>query len=74
MKYVVTVRGHQHEWGIRVPEIMVEGLREDGFEVLEVVNTIPAWAVDAGIGWAWMMAQDLWDMPSRVWRKIRGRK
>lgn len=73
-KFTTTVRGKEHEWRVEVAEVSVEAMREDGIEVLEIVNTIPAWAVDAGIGRLWMLAQDIWDWPSRAWRKIRGRK
>lgn len=73
-KFTTTVRGREHEWRVLVEEISVEDMRADGIEVLEIANTIPAWAVDAGIGGAWMLVQDIWDAPSRLWRRLRSRK
>jgi hypothetical protein len=70
-KYKAMVRGKQHEWGIEIPENAVEDMRADGFEVLEIANSIPAWAFDMGIGRVWVLAQDIWDAPSRIWRNIR---
>lgn len=73
MHYSVTIRGRQHEWGVTVPDAMVDGLREDGFEVVEVHNTIPGWVLDAGLGDVWCAAQDLFDLPSGLWRNLRGK-
>lgn len=72
-KYIATVRGKQHEWGVEIPESAVEDMRADGFEVLEIVNSIPAWVADLGYVPArlWCLGQDIWDAPSRIWRKIR---
>jgi hypothetical protein len=70
-KFTTTVLGRQNEWRVEVSEASVDDMRADGIEVLEISNTIPAWAVDASIGQLWMFAQDVWDAPSRIWRKIR---
>lgn len=72
MKYSIIVRGRHHEWGVYVPEAQAKAMQEDGFEVSEVHNTIPAWVVDAGLIRPWCWAQDLWDLPSRLWRRITG--
>ena len=70
-RFVTTVRGKKHEWRVEVAEASVEDMRADGIEVIEIVNSIPALVVDAGFGGFWMFVQDLWDLPSRIWRKIR---
>jgi hypothetical protein len=67
-RYMIEVRGERDEWGIFVPEQMVEGLRADGFEVIEVVNSIPYWMPSWAIR-PWCLLQDIWDMPSRWWRR-----
>lgn len=66
MPYAVTIRGRQHEWQIPCPDASVEALREDGFEVVEVVNTIPEWVVSLGLTRSWCALQDLWELPSRL--------
>jgi hypothetical protein len=71
-KFTTIVRGRQHDWLVEVSEDAVEEMRADGIKILEIANTIPAWAVAAGIGQLWMFAQDVWDAPLRIWRKIRG--
>lgn len=68
MKYVIHVRGKRHEWGITIPERMVDDLRDDGFEVMEVVNTVPMWVVDLGLTRVWCWCQDVWNLPSTGWR------
>lgn len=73
MTYFTTVRGKQHEWRVTVSENAVEDMRADGIEVFEAVNTIPEWAADAGLAWAWVIAQDVWDLPSRLLRNWRGK-
>jgi len=71
--YITTVRGRRHEWLVTVDEASVADMRADGVDVQEVFNTIPLLVVDAGMTRAWVFVQDLWNMPSRVWRKIRGK-
>lgn len=34
--------------------------RSEGFEIYEVCNTVPAWAVSFGLTRAWCRVQDLW--------------
>lgn len=70
-KFTTTVRGREHEWRVEVSEASVDDMRADGIEVQEIVNTIPAWAVNAELGGLWMLVQDIWDAPSRLWRKWR---
>ena len=72
-RYTTTVQGKHHEWRVTVAEESVADMRDDGIEVLEIVNTIPAWVVDAGFSRVWVFAQDFWDAPSRLWKKMRGK-
>lgn len=71
-RFFIHVRGARSEWTAQVEERSVEAMREDGFEVFELVNTIPDWVVDAGLMKPWVWAQDMFDWPSRMWRKLRG--
>jgi hypothetical protein len=64
MKEIV-IRGRQHEWAIPIPDRIAADLAEDGFEVFEVVNTVPAWAADVGLTRVWCFAQDVWNLPGR---------
>jgi hypothetical protein len=68
-RHSVVVRGRASEWAVYVEQEQAEAMREDGFEVQEIVNTIPAWAVDLGLTRIWGAVQDLWDWPSRWGRK-----
>jgi hypothetical protein len=70
-RFVTTIRGREYEWRAEVSEASVDDMRADGIEVQEISNTIPDWAVDAGFGRFWIFVQDVWDAPSRAWRKIR---
>ena len=38
----------------------LEGWRAEGFEIEEVLNTIPVWAVALGLTWPWCRVQDTW--------------
>lgn len=40
--------------------------RAEGFEIEEVLNTIPVWVVDLGIARIWCRAQDAWKW-LRLW-------
>lgn len=71
-RYFIHVRGERSEWPAQVEERSVEAMREDGFEVFELVNTIPEWVVDAGMMTPWVWAQDLFNLPTRLWHKLRG--
>ena len=68
-RYITVLRGRQHEWRCEVSEAAVEDMRADGIEVFEVYNTIPAWVAGLGLTRVWCAVQDLWDWPSRAWRK-----
>ncbi len=68
-RFSVTVRGKASEWIVYVDEAQATAMREDGFDVHEVINTIPEWVVDVGMAAPWAMAQDLFDWPSRMWRR-----
>lgn len=67
--FTVTVRGKMSEWSVRVPPEQAAAMREDGFEVHEIVNTIPEWVVNVGLQRIWCAAQDIWNWPSTWGRK-----
>lgn len=69
MHYEVVVRGKQHEWFCRIPENQAVAMREDGFEVIEVHNSMPMWVVDMGLTRVWVFVEDLWNIPSRLFRR-----
>lgn len=59
----IEVRGHEHEWSFNFygdPKHLDEW-RDDGLEVVEIVNTIPSWAVDLGLTKIWFFIQDLFN-------------
>lgn len=65
MKHIV-VRGREHEWTVFVGDAQGEALRQDGIEVMDVVNTVPEWAAMLGLARIWCLAQDVWNLPSRI--------
>lgn len=69
-KFIATVKGRQHEWGILVPENAVDDMRADGFDVVEVIYVIPDWAVDLGLSGVWCFAQRVWNAPTRILGKV----
>ena len=58
----VHVRGKGHTWCIDtyITKATAADWRDDGIEVYETINSIPKWAVDAGIPvrW-WFFVQDV---------------
>lgn len=74
MHYTVTVRGRSKEWACVVSEEQAKAMEEDGFEVVLIENSIPAWVVDLGLAHIWIAAEDLWNWPARLWRWIKGGK
>jgi len=69
MHYTVTVRGKSSEWSMRVSDEQALAMKEDGFEVVEIHNSMPAWVADTGLAQLLCDVQDLWDLPARLWRK-----
>ena len=59
--HMVIVRGDAKSWGIEtyITEATATDWRADGLDVEEVVNTIPAWVVGAGLTRPWCWLQDL---------------
>ena len=58
---MITVRGKRHEWCFEFdgdPKYLDEW-REDGLEIDEVLNSVPAWAVDMGLLNVWCFVQDI---------------
>lgn len=68
MRYEIIVRGKRHEWMAVIPEAAVEDMREDGFEVVEVHNSFPAWLPNP-LEHLWVAVQDIWSLPQRLLRK-----
>lgn len=68
-QYSITVRGKSGaQYGFTFvghPE-HIEGWIAEGFDITEVLNTIPAWAVAIGLTRPWCAAQDLWRW-MRLW-------
>lgn len=61
-RFAVTVRGKAHEWSFTFtghPEHLQDWL-DDGLEVYEVLNCVPAWAVNLGLLRPWVAMQDAW--------------
>ena len=71
MKYMIDVRGRQHTWGVYLKESQVADMEADGFEVIRIENSIPLWAVELGLTRVWVFVQDVWDLPSRISRKLK---
>ena len=64
----IVVKGKRHTWCFNFkadPKRLAEW-EEDGLEVYEVMNTIPEWAVNAGLTRVWVAAQDAWRF-LRLW-------
>mgnify|MGYP001309709738 CR=1 FL=1 len=74
MYHAITVRGKASEWSVPISDQQAEAMREDGIEVLEVHNSMPAWVFEAGMAGPWCFFQDLYDLPSRFMRWLRGRR
>jgi hypothetical protein len=41
--------------------------REDGLEIDEIINTVPAFIVDMGLMRHWFFIQDLWNFKWLFW-------
>ena len=66
----VFVRGRRSSWTFQFhgnPAHLADW-REDGLEVYEITNAIPAWAVDLGLARAWCFVQDLFHFRN-PWRR-----
>lgn len=57
----INIRGRRKSWSFKFqgdPKYLAEW-REDGLEIDEVYNTIPEWAVNAGLLRVWCFVQDV---------------
>lgn len=71
MKYAVIVKGRSKHWHLTFEnDAQAKGMREDGFEVDVVVNTIPVWVAELGLTRAWCLAQDIASWPVNALRRI----
>lgn len=72
MIYSTIVKGREKRWIVYFDsEEQARDMDEDGFDVIEIYNVVPAWAQRLGLTRIWCLAQNLWDLPSAIWRKIR---
>ena len=70
MHYEVLIRGKSHQWSAVVPtKRQAEAMAEDGMEIIEVHNSMPAWVADSGLAGVWCFFEDIWSIPSRWFRK-----
>lgn len=66
MQYQAEIQGKSGRWSVVVPsKAQADAMRADGIEVVQVVNTIPAWVADMGLGHVWCAIEDIWSLPSR---------
>jgi hypothetical protein len=58
-RYEITVQGHWHKWGLEIDadDQTVYDLRRDGFQMDELVNTIPEQSPIPV--WLWCWLQDM---------------
>lgn len=68
--YMVNVRGKQHEWGFKAQGTAEDKAEweADGFQVWEVVNTVPDW-LPARLTSLRCRLQDIWNWPSKWGRE-----
>jgi hypothetical protein len=62
--YSIQVQGQYHIWHFQVfvnPKYIDEW-RADGIEIVEIMNTVPAWVVDLGLTRIWCFLQDCWHL------------
>lgn len=71
MKYMVQVKGRSGYWVTYVPESQVDDMRDDGVDVMAIQNIIPMWAIKWRVVPVLLFLQNLYDMPSRIWRWLR---
>lgn len=59
----IEVRGRQHEWAVTwvANEDQITAMRADGFDVLEIRFSMPAWVMEQGLAPVWCFFQDLWN-------------
>lgn len=60
-RYALNVRGKYHEWSFPIwanPQ-HVKDWRNDGLDIDEVLNVIPAWVVALGLTDLWVWVEDL---------------
>lgn len=62
-RFAITVRGKSgaiYSFPFEGDPKYLDEWREEGFEIDEVLNTIPVWAVNLGLLRPWIAVQDLW--------------
>jgi len=60
----VEIRGNRSTWGVNwhASQEQIDAMRQDGIEVYELENIVPAWVVDAGLMRPFVFLQDLWNL------------
>lgn len=60
-RYSVIVKGKDKTWSFTVhaKSQWVDDWRDDGLEVSEVLNVVPAWAVTLGLTKIWCFVEDI---------------
>ena len=61
-KVSLILRGRMSEWGVtcNMSQAQIDAMREDGFQVDEILNTIPLWVASIGLARPWVFCQDVW--------------
>lgn len=59
----IEVRGKASQWGVNfhADASQVDAMRADGLDVMEVMNVIPGWVMEAGLARVWMFFEDVWN-------------
>ena len=59
----ITMRGKCSTWApsMYMSQAQIDAMREDGFVIDEIVNTVPEWVFHAGLMRPWVFVQDLWN-------------
>jgi hypothetical protein len=59
----IEIRGRDKQWApnFHASKAEIEAMRADGIEVVEIVNTGPAWIADMGLLRVWCSVQNIWN-------------
>lgn len=67
--YAITVRGKsgaEYSFNFKGQPEHLEGWLQEGFEINELLNSIPVWAQQIGLTRPWCAVQDAWNW-IRLW-------
>ncbi|AHD10015.1 hypothetical protein PhaeoP75_02308 [Phaeobacter gallaeciensis] len=68
----IRVRGHRHEWCVKVDLGLGRNLEDDGIEVYWIYAEIPNAVADAGLSRAWVVLCRFFCWPNRVISRLMG--